>query len=186
MAITKASVKAKVEMLINLVEVVTELGDSLYNDVRSLTGSDDLDYVFQILQDIEEQRLENPDEIVELLSLPQDTEEGEKIDITTISLVGKRWYKLEQKVPGGSLVADIWTADYNTQAASLCYQPEESRGEISLAVAEVKQGELAELDGKSADNKDIDLYVYGDTRSEDWTDKVVLSHDEIVASVAAT
>ena len=52
---------------------------------------------------------------------------------------------------------------------------------IDLALAEVKSGELAEVANLKPDNKDIDLYVFSDPETEDYTDRYRIPYDKILA-----
>ena len=48
-----------------------------------------------------------------------------------------------------------------------------------LGGAEVKRGDLAECDGKPADNKDVDLYIWSDPQKEDYQQRYTLSYEDL-------
>ena len=76
------------------------------------------------------------------------------------------------------LVAYTGTSDDNTrQAGIMYYTPDKSP--LDLALAEVKKGELAKIHGYDPDNKDIDLMIWTNPASEDYTEKVRIEHDQI-------
>jgi hypothetical protein len=57
-------------------------------------------------------------------------------------------------------------------------QPKGTRFEINLACAEVKEDPDIRHEGEKED--DVSVYLYGSTHSEDYTDKAVIQHDEII------
>ena len=48
-----------------------------------------------------------------------------------------------------------------------------------LCMVEIKKGDLAEIHGLSADNKDIDMYVWADPVSDDFTQKLTIKRTDI-------
>lgn len=86
--------------------------------------------------------------------------------------------ELHYPVDGGILQAYVNSSDYGTHQAGIMYVSENDN--ISdLAMAEVKRGELAEIDHLPADNKDVSLYVYGDPLDENYTEKIQLSYENL-------
>ena len=79
------------------------------------------------------------------------------------------------KCNGGTLKAYV-NDDGCAKQAGVCYIPDGDTVEIDICLAEVKGPELA----KTPDNKDIDVYLYADPYSEDWTSSVKIKHEEIM------
>ena len=72
----------------------------------------------------------------------------------------------------------IGTCDNSVQSWASYYAP--NGASIDLALAEVKKGELAECSGLSEDNQDIDLYIWRNPFTDDYTDKIQISHSDII------
>ena len=72
----------------------------------------------------------------------------------------------------------IGTCDNSVQSWASYYAP--NGAPIDLALAEVKKGELAECSGLPEDNQDIDLYIWRNPFTDDYTDKIQISHKDIV------
>ena len=88
-------------------------------------------------------------------------------------------YEISNPLPnGGELVAYTGVSDYDTRQAGILYYDKEGNP-LDLALAEVRRGELAVSDGKDPDNEDIDLMVWGDIYSEDYTEKITFEKEKI-------
>lgn len=89
--------------------------------------------------------------------------------------------EIRLKVPGGTLIA--WADDTGESCqAGVMYQPDgdpQGEGEIDLFLAEVKGDELA---GKK-DNDDIDLYLYDDPYTEDYTRKKTIRREDFIKAI---
>ena len=72
----------------------------------------------------------------------------------------------------------IGTCDNSVQSWASYYAP--NGASVDLALAEVKKGELTECSGLSEDNQDIDLYIWRNPFTDDYTDKIQISHKDIV------
>jgi hypothetical protein len=51
--------------------------------------------------------------------------------------------------------------------------------DVSIALAEVKSGELAETKGLPVDNKDVEVYVWGNPNEDDYTNKFDIAYKDI-------
>jgi hypothetical protein len=81
--------------------------------------------------------------------------------------------EIRVKVNGGTLIATA-EKDPDYPGISICYETE--NGDIfDVAWAEVKSDH---------DNKDIDVYTYEDVKTDDYTRKCVLKHNEILEAVS--
>lgn len=88
-------------------------------------------------------------------------------------------FEISKSLPdGGKLVAYTGESDYDTPQAGIMYYDKEGNP-LGLALAEVRRGELAVIDGKDPDNEDIDLIVWGDIYSDDYTEKITFTKDKI-------
>ena len=72
----------------------------------------------------------------------------------------------------------IGTCDNSVQSWASYYAP--NGASIDLALAEMKKGELAECSGFPEGNQDIDLYIWRNPFTDDYTDKIQISHKDIV------
>lgn len=80
---------------------------------------------------------------------------------------------------GGFLNAYVCSSDCQTAQACTAYAGALDDPGIELTLAEVKAGELAISDGKPEDNRDVDLYIYGDPHDEDFTERLTLRAEDI-------
>lgn len=88
--------------------------------------------------------------------------------------------EIKLKVNGGTLVAWVQECGKETSQAGICYIPDDDTCEIDLCCAEVKGDGLA---GKP-DNKDIDVYLWGDPYTEDYTEKVSIANKDIMEALS--
>ena len=108
--------------------------------------------------------------------------DGEKVNLPSLK-VQYMGQIIEATCPvgDGKLVATlsaIGTCDNSVQSWASYYAP--NGASIDLALAEVKKGELAECSGLPEDNQDIDLYIWRNPFMDDYTDKIQISHKDIV------
>lgn len=83
------------------------------------------------------------------------------------------------KAQGGFPNAYVCSSDCQTAQACTAYAGALDDPGIELTLAEVKAGELAISDGKPEDNRDVDLYIYGDPHDEDFTERLTLRAEDI-------
>lgn len=105
--------------------------------------------------------------------------EGEDISFPAVKITGDgRFIDVDRPVDGGVLTAYSFVSDYGTCQTGLSYRTDD--GIVTdIACAEVKRGELAKVNGYPEDNKDVDVYVWGDLYSEDFSEHFSISHDEL-------
>ena len=97
-----------------------------------------------------------------------------------------RLVEINIETPAGiNLCSYAGESDYDTMQAGITVKsPIEGKdgktyfNEYDLAMAEIKRGELAEIDGLKPDNKEISLYTYSDPSSEDYTNKNQIDPDK--------
>ena len=85
--------------------------------------------------------------------------------------------QITEKIPGGTLKVSIGYSDGNTPQADITFEPT-GGGEISLAMVEMKRGELAGVN--NPDNRNLDVYIWGNCWDEDFTEKESLDYSEII------
>ena len=178
MSTTKNSIKAKLALAINLAEQCHKLTNEV---TEALTQSDD-DDLYTTMDAIVNLEQTNVDELMKELEDKgyfkdaHITEDGEELPVAAIDVTNP--YNISVKIPvdNNFLIAAVTAADDNIQASIM----HETDGyEIDIAMAEVKRGEIATMDKKPADNKDIDLYSYTDPYSEDYQRKDTIKFDDI-------
>lgn len=106
------------------------------------------------------------------------SEEDAEVQPIEISVDSYEMAQITKPVRGGSLIAYTSVADAGTDQAGVMYKTEDECL-IDLCMAEVKGGELAEVSGLAPENKDPDLYVYGDVYQEDYTEKIHIPWTDI-------
>ena len=92
-------------------------------------------------------------------------------------------YVVSEEVPGGILRVSIGYSDGHTPQADITFEPT-GGSEISLAMAKINRGELA-VDSKiPEDNRDVELYAWGNIWDKDYTNKYTLDYSEMVQATA--
>lgn len=181
---TKNAVAAKLTMLTNFAAITKSISDQLCNMLLDVPD----DGLFDLMDKIQSCELTDVKEIMSRLEedgyLEDCDEEVDYLDyfIKSLPEVKLTDVLVEVAVPvdGGKLLIGTSKSDDNTEQVYISYEVAETDSIIDLVLAEVKSGEIAELDNKPSDNKDIDLYLYEDAYSEDWTYKATLTHEDIV------
>lgn len=178
MSTTKNSIKAKLALAINLAEQCHKLINEV-TEVLTQSDDDDLYTTMDAVANLEET------DIDELMKELEDkeyfkeahiTENGDELPVAAIDVTNPCNVVVKIPVDNNFLIAAVTAADDNIQASIM----HETDGyEIDIAMAEVKRGEIATMDKKPADNKDIDLYSYTDPYSEDYQRKDTIKFDDI-------
>lgn len=78
----------------------------------------------------------------------------------------------------GCLVATANTFDSNFPHISVCLELED-KTLIDLSMIAVPRGEIAVARGLSEDNKDIDIYTFGDVYTEDYSRKDKIKYTDV-------
>lgn len=175
MNVTKSKAKALVMLLANLSEQAArirealtssgEADDGLFDTLNELSdGEINAEKAWDEIEDYYED--DNPDDA--------DSYAVTEIDVDPNSL----YTTLKQPVDGGKLVAGICSSDCGTFQEYFGYEDSEGQT-IDLAMAEVKRGELAAVHDMAEDNKDVDLYVWSDPATEDYTHSFRLEYKDL-------
>lgn len=182
---TKNALRAKIQMAVNL----AALTQSICNDIcDALTASPD-DDIYEITNNIQSCERTDVDEVMSQLESDgyfadaHITEDGPVIAVPEITLGSPQTISI--KVPVGnnsSLIAGTCVADYNTPQVFIDYEFNDC--DINVALAEIKKDELAKAHNLPADNKDIDVLVWSDPHTEDYTHKCRISFDDIVRELS--
>jgi hypothetical protein len=183
---TESALRTRIKMAANFAAITKKLCDEICNAITDVPD----DSIYDILDKIQSGEMSDVDEIIAALDgddnylsdgLDKADKEADAYEqnIPEINVTAGNMIDIKVPVNGGYLVAGNGKSDYGTEQIYLTY---ECNGYvIDLALAEVKAGELAKIENKPADNKDIDVYTYEDAHSEDWTRKFVLEYKDIEA-----
>jgi hypothetical protein len=173
----KNEVKAKLELLANLAEIGEKLKEEITERVTAGMKED----ITQMLDDVKEGRKDADACMKELTSMGylDKAEEGEPVQTPYIKYEHLGSLELGVTYPDGDkLAAYLSEVDYGTYQTGSMYW---YRGgsPMDLTMAEMKKGDLAKVNGLTADNKDIDVMVWGNPYEEDFTYKTTLRHEEM-------
>jgi hypothetical protein len=116
-----------------------------------------------------------------LKDMPEESENGNERPPVTVGLTCDTYLNIKVPVDGGVLEAFESESDFGIYQVGIVYDCNDNVNSavFDLALAEVKKGELAENSGLDPENnKDIDLYVFGDQTTEDYSEKISLSYDK--------
>lgn len=174
---TKNAIKAKLQLAVNLASLTNKVCDDLCN---SLTPDD---YLCDLTDNIRCNERTDVNEIMAELETANYfadadiIEDGPEVPVPELNIENGTNLSIKTPVNGGYLIAETGESDFGTKQACLLYEYNDYQ--IDLAFAEVRAGELAEIANLSADNKDVDLYIYENPYSEDYTSKKTISHTDI-------
>lgn len=182
MSYTKNEIRAMLEQYLNL----SAQSNALLGMIESaLLQSNPLNKysVKAILSNLRRGLSSDPDEIIDFLSSRGaflKMEDGDEVKNPSLELsFGGKCVLVKQSVDGGMLCASIMPSECATSQAGIHYTSPD--GILTdFALSEVKRGELAESSGYPADNKNVDLYIWGDPYNEDYTEKLSFSYESLV------
>ena len=107
-------------------------------------------------------------------------EEGEPVIACELKIKPSLPY-MELEMPlaeNGKLVAYTGISDDDTRQVGIMHYTNDG-SPIDLALAEVKKGSLAEVHGYDANNEDIDLMIWADPYTEDYTERIRIKQEDI-------
>ena len=177
---TKEAIKEHLKLAMNLAELTRQVCEKLESELAETSE----DVLFDVLNEIQSYELTDLDEAMERLDDAcafTACNEDEEDTLKAPELLLDDDLSVVVRVPanGGNLVLANGESDYGTKQVSIMYEKDGDL--IDLALAEVKSGELAEVANLKPDNKDIDLYVFSDPETEDYTDRYRIPYDKILA-----
>lgn len=176
---TQNSIKAKLALAINLAGTAKNLLDSVCNTLAPSAEDD----IFELVNAIQDCERTNIDEIMSDLEKDEyftNLMDGSEWSIPCVKVTDWLDVSIEKPANGGTLVAYANDVDKESSQAGVYYRPNGTDVIFDLCCAEVKGEGLAVIDGKTADNKDVDVYTYSDIFKEDYTDKFTLKHHDII------
>ena len=177
---TKETIREHLKLAMNLAELTRQVCEKLESELAETSE----DVLFDVLDEIQAYELTDLDEAMERLDDAcafTACNEDEEDTLQAPELFFGNDLSVVVRVPanGGNLVLANGESDYGTKQIGLMYEKDVDM--IDLALAEVKSGELAEVANLKPDNKDIDLYVFSDPETEDYTDRYRIPYDKILA-----
>lgn len=183
---TRQQLEAKIRLLENLANIANSIEEDILDDLEEVRdNSDDLDGFEYILKHFRTGNLTRQTLLEELDPYISKLENGKQVDTPTIMvdlLDSDSVADIQVTVPlkdGGELEMSATDIDGSgTRQVFINYKDEE-KNLIDLCGVEIKKGELAKANGLQEDNKDIDIYTYGDPYSEDYTDKTTIANEDI-------
>lgn len=182
MSETKNNIKAKFLLMINLSDQLKKIGDELYNSLTEYEEDDLAD----LLTDIQNKKITDIDSIMKFLEDNKYfkdahiTEDGDQIEAAQIEIKSPSNISIKIKSDEGALITYLNELDPGTYTYQVGNAYEAEDGNIvDLCLAEIKKGELAEASHLNSDNKDIDIYTYGDIYSEGYTNKETIKYEDL-------
>lgn len=177
---TKETIREHLKLAMNLVELTRQVCEKLESELAETSE----DVLFDVLNEIQAYKLTNLDEAMKRLDdalVFAACNENEENTLQAPELFLGDDLSVVVRIPanGGNLILANGESDYGTKQIGLMYEKDGDM--IDLALAEVKSGELAEVANPKPDNKDIDLYVFADPETEDYTDRYRIPYDKILA-----
>lgn len=178
---TKQVIKARLELLKNLAEEAAKIEEQLCEDLTESLDDD----IYTLLDEVRYGERSDIDEVMNELEengyfAEAKIADGEGIILPHIDL-SNNGYIMDMilEIPGeAAFVASANYAGNESAQVSLSYRaPGQSL--IDLAMVEVKMNDLAEISHLSRNNKDVDLYVWEDLTTEDYTRKTRFSYEDL-------
>lgn len=120
-----------------------------------------------------------PEDIPEILASIKPSESTFDCDIPYFDYTHMGCMELGiQYQNGDRLSSYLSESDAGTYQTGAVYYNEE-QSPIDICMAEIKKGELARVNHKEDDNRDIDIYVWDDPFTEDYTYKKTIPFQDI-------
>lgn len=179
---TKSKIRRYVTMAVNLSAAAAVLLDEIID-----ATDEECDVIFDITDSIRDGSRTDIDEImsdIEKTGCFDNISEDGNIPTSEIEIDKNGNICIKQPVNGGKLIAFNSVADYGTGQVGLGYEAPDG-SVIDLSFAEVKNGELAKVNNLPPDNKDIDIYLYSDVFTEDFTQHNTIKYDDIKTALEA-
>ena len=177
---TKETIREHLKLAMNLAELTRQVCEKLESELAETSE----DVLFDVLDEIQAYELTDLDEAMERLDdacafTACNEDEEDTLQVPELFFGNDLSVVVRVPANGGNLVLANGESDYETKQIGLMYEKDGDM--IDLALAEVKSGELAEVANLKPDNKDIDLYVFSDPETEDYTDRYRIPYDKILA-----
>lgn len=178
-------IRQQIDIMINCMNVFRETADDILeylklNDVNT-------DAYLDTLEDIADGEItESETAMTELKDILADESDIELLDdddgekAVSFKTIGPSNMEIRTPVDGNTFVAWIGASDYNSKNCGIVYETPDT--EFDLAMAEVKKDSLAIVHSLKPDNKDIDLYVWGDINTEDFTGYIRIPYEATMFS----
>ena len=175
---TKEAIREYLKLAMNLSDLTRQVCEKLESELVESSG----DVLFDVLDEIQAYELTDLDEAMKRLDdawafVVCNENEEETLHVPELQLDDNMNVTAKVPVDGGKLVLESGLSDYGTKQIGLMYEKDGDL--IDLALTEVKSGELAEVAKLKPNNKDIDLYVYADPETEDYTNHYRIPYDKI-------
>ncbi len=172
---TKNEIKARLNLIFSLRNAAFQVGKEIVNSLEN----DNSDGLYDIMNEVFEGIYDSPEAVIGELKdcgyLNSVTEEGPEQEVPDFDIRFPYYYSITSPCNGGKMEAYVNEADFNTRQTGVMWKGKDVDLDLDLCCCEVKQGDLA----KKPDNKDIDIYVYGDPYTEDWTENVTIKYEDI-------
>lgn len=181
---TQKEVMGKLALAINMAEQTKRLLEAVGQELAA-SGIPRINYFFEcfIAEDIMSGEYTDIDTVMEKMKdFMVHMEEGEEILTPTISVNTSNIASVEVSLPlddGGRMTAYTSISDDNTVQTGCIYYDTEGFP-MDLCMAEVKKGDLAEIKGLPRDNRDIDIYLWANPYSDDYTEVHTVLYEDVV------
>lgn len=169
---TKETIREHLKLAMNLAELTRQVCEKLESELAETSE----DVLFDVLNEIQAYKLTDLDEAMKRLDdacVFAACNENEENTLQAPELFLGDDLTVVVRIPanGGNLILANGESDYGTKQIDLMYEKDGSL--IDLA--------LAEIANQKPDNKDIDLYVFADPETEDYTNRYRIPYDKILA-----
>lgn len=180
---TKAQIKASLEVIQNLFDQAISLSDAL---ISQLGDSQQVEEAVRLLE--ERYPVESALEALDEIGIINDLEEGEEFSYPMINFESARdlsdvgiKIQLPDKDALQIYTNQIYDYEYpappTVQAGVVYYSKD---GDVmDLCMAEIRKGSYAQQDGLDEENRDISLITWADPFDESYTRKDTLKYDDI-------
>ena len=179
--------KAKLKLMANFAEEAKKIGDEIADMFEWDMQDDMLWDILNEIQDCERPASEMDATVKELADagLLKDWEQGEVLtNSVSVKFCNVNSLEIEIETGNGKISSYISVPDLDGSVeAGTIYYAKDQAGDlypVDICTASVKKGELAEANKLPKDNEDIDVYVWSDPYSEDYTRKLTIPHNDIM------
>lgn len=179
---TKNEIKAQLQLMISFSQCSRIIGDCICQNLAP-DGDDELYDLMTEIQDGESNWDDISSKFENLNCLKEQLIEDGKPVATQYVNIENNTIEVGVKYPDGEKLENYLLENDETFQAGSVYYPADN-GIIDLISAEIKKGEFAKIFDLPQNNKDINLYVWSNPNSEDFTHKFSISHADIMQAMS--
>ena len=179
MKLTKKQAEAWAKLMRNLSEEAFLIGEKFCKEITPERYDERYATLYEKLQKTKECYQMFDKFLVENKLIEESAlKEGDDCSPTMVKVMGINTVELSLPLKNGSLNTYTDVADYGTPNAGIMYKSDKGTP-LDVTYVEQNKSELAKDKESPDNNEDLDVYIYSDPHTEDYTHMFTLTGDDI-------